>query len=243
VIDFHCHIDLYQNPAQVLESTVLKRCYVLAVTTTPLAWDGTKKLIGDAPRIRMALGLHPELISTRHNEIAQFCGLLSETRFLGEIGIDGSKPHRSSIVLQREIFRTILQAAQKHGGRIMSIHSRGATSEVLDEIERCPESGTHVLHWFSGTMSQLKRAIELGCWFSVGPAMLKSAKGLKLAEKMPDDRIITETDGPFTSRNGVPLMPWDVSEAERVLGNLWNKKSHEINEIIESNFSQLARSL
>lgn len=239
MIDFHCHIDLYKSPASVIKSAVEKKCYVLAVTTTPLAWNGTKQLIGDAPRIRIALGLHPELIPTRHHEISQFCDLIPQTRFLGEIGIDGSRPHRNSLALQQEIFRAILEAAQNAGGRIMSIHSRGAANEVLDEIERCPKSGTAVLHWFSGTMTQLKRAIDIGCWFSVGPAMLKSSKGQKLAEKMPTDRVTTESDGPFTNSNGVPLTPWDVVDSESILAKLWKKDIKETQVQIYQNFRRL----
>ena len=77
------------------------------------------------------------------------------------------------------------------------------------------------MHWFSGTHGELARAIDLGCWFSVGPAMLRGAKGRRLASLMPLDQVLTETDGPITRQNGKGLMPWDVRKAEEELGVLW----------------------
>ena len=71
MIDFHCHVDLYPDPSTVLAEAVRKGCYVLAVTTTPLAWSGTRRVINGAPRIQVGLGLHPELVVERAHEVAQ----------------------------------------------------------------------------------------------------------------------------------------------------------------------------
>ncbi|MGO2232257.1 TatD family hydrolase [Psychrobacter sp.] len=59
-----------------------------------------------------------------------------------------------------------------------------------------------VLQFFqhSSTQGQLKRAVNMGCWFTVGPAMLNTKKGQSLVSMMPKDRILTETDGPFAKK-------------------------------------------
>ena len=118
-----------------------------------------------------------------------YARLLSETHYVGEIGLDGSRQHRATLAKQREVFKTILNACEAAGGRVMTVHSRGATSLVLDYLERFDKAGLPVLHWFSGTQTELRRAIELGCWFSVGPAMLQAEKGRRLASLMPPDRV------------------------------------------------------
>lgn len=41
LIDFHCHLDLYDNP-QAVVTACGKLNYILSVTTTPKAWFGTK---------------------------------------------------------------------------------------------------------------------------------------------------------------------------------------------------------
>lgn len=177
MIDFHCHIDLYPDPSAILEGIDAHGTYVLAVTTTPKAWRGNKKLVGARKRVRVALGLHPELVAQRHGEVALLCGLLPEARYVGEIGLDGSPAHRDSMDQQRAVFDRILQACAGHGGRIMTIHSRGAATSVLDALEKHRDAGVPILHWFSGTSRELERAIAMGCWFSIGPAMLRSRRG------------------------------------------------------------------
>ncbi|MBU2501133.1 TatD family hydrolase [bacterium] len=239
MIDLHCHVDLYPDPRAIVAEAVRRECYVLAVTTTPLAWNGTKQVIAGSPQVPMGLGLHPELVLERASEIEQFIDLLPAAKFVGEIGLDGSPRHRESLPLQIDIFRTILEAVARDGGRVMSIHSRGAANETLDELERHAGSSTPVLHWFSGTTRELQRAISLGCWFSVGPAMLKGEKGRKLVELIPIDRILTETDGPFTRSGSEPLFPWNVEQAERALGGIWQVDSLEVRQHIRDNLSRL----
>ena len=104
----------------------------------------------------------------------------------------------------------------------MSIHSRGAETRVLDILEAHPGAGTPVLHWFSGNRAELQRAITLGCWFSVGPAMLAGAKGRDHLSEMPLNRVLPETDGPFAKRRGATLMPWEASDIADYLEPLIN---------------------
>jgi Tat protein secretion system quality control protein TatD with DNase activity len=91
------------------------------------------------------------------------------------------------------------------GGRIMTIHSRRAAGPVLDALASRADAGVPVLHWFSGSRRELQRAIDQGCWFSVGPAMFNGERGRGLAAMMPRDRILTESDGPFAQIEGRPL--------------------------------------
>ncbi len=37
MIDFHCHLDLFPNPSEIVKTCLDKGLYVLAVTTTPSA--------------------------------------------------------------------------------------------------------------------------------------------------------------------------------------------------------------
>jgi TatD DNase family protein len=240
VIDFHCHLDLYPDPTAVLAEATRKGCYVLAVTTTPLAWNGTRRVINGAPRIQIALGLHPELVAERAQEASLLCELVPDARFIGEIGLDGSPRHRSSLPLQVDVFRNILDAVARDGGRVMSVHSRGAASETLDELERHAGSSTPVLHWFSGTPKELLRAVALGCWFSVGPVMLRGEKGRKLVELMPPDRVLTETDGPFARKGRQPLFPWDAIRAEDTLGRAWGTDITVTRQRLRDNLRTLA---
>ena len=162
------------------------------------------------------------MVADRHSEVELACDLIKRTRYVGEVGLDGSPAHRGSLDIQRKVLRRIFEACRAEGGRIVSIHSRMAASPVLDEIERAGDIGTPILHWFSGSPAELSRAIDLGCWFSVGPTMLASRKGANLVSLMSHDRVLTETDGPFGQVEGRPLEPWDVPLATASLATVWN---------------------
>ena len=196
VIDFHVHLDLYPEPHRIARNCAERGLYVLSVTTTPSAWHGTKALAGKGTRT--ALGLHPQLAHEHRHELALFDELLPQARYVGEIGLDGAPEFKSHWDDQYAVFEHVLRACARAGGRIMSIHSRRASKAVLDCLEAHPAAGIPVLHWFSGGKRDLERAIAHGCWFSVGPAMLRSARGKELTAKMPRERVLTETDGPFS---------------------------------------------
>jgi TatD DNase family protein len=221
VIDFHCHLDLYENPPEVIQGCVSRRMYVLAVTTTPSAWSGTRALVNGAQRVRVALGLHPQLASERRNELDLFDRLLPEARYVGEIGLDGSKELQDQWRDQVAVFERILLSCRAAGGRIMSIHCRRAVGQVLERIEACGPAGVPVLHWYSGSQRDLERAVNLGCWFSVGPATVLSENGRRLIERMPAGRVLTETDGPFASFRGRRALPWDIDAAIPKLAEIW----------------------
>lgn len=161
MIDFQCHIDLFPEPASLIKEVEESGIYVLAVTTTPKSWEHLQVLLRNSTRIRSAVGLHPELVMERSAEVEQVCAIMASTRYVGEVGIDGSPHLKPSLEMQRQVFAQILKACCKLGGKILSIHSRRAATTVLDELSTAHGLGTAVLHWFSGSKKELERAIEL----------------------------------------------------------------------------------
>ena len=242
MIDFHCHIDLFPNPSALVEECERSGLYVLSVTTVPSAWRGTMALSQNSKRIRTALGLHPELAHERESELKLFDELLPEAKYIGEIGLDRTPGTEAHWPAQARVFRHILASCRRSGGRVMSIHSRRATDEVLDELEALPDAGTAVLHWFTGSQVQLRRELSLGCWFSVGPAMLRGQRGRDLVSRMPRDRLLTESDGPFAQIDARAATPSDVSTALRYLGDLWSLSSAAVHQLVMDNFRALISS-
>ncbi|MFC8040668.1 Qat anti-phage system TatD family nuclease QatD [Paenarthrobacter sp. NPDC057355] len=243
MIDFHCHLDLYPNPVAIADEAKRRNIGVLSVTTTPSAWRGTSNLAVGNPAIRTALGLHPQLASERRHELPLFQDLLSSTDFVGEVGLDGSPEHHESRNDQRFVFREILRACERAGGKVVSVHSRRAASAVMDQLEQHPRSGTPILHWFSGTQPELRRAIARECWFSVGPSMLAGSKGRGLVSAMPRNRVLLESDGPFTGRNGRPLAPWDAALAIDTISHVWNLPPDVVAAVVQNNERSLLRHL
>jgi TatD DNase family protein len=239
VIDFHAHLDLYPDPLAAARECIARNLYVLSVTTTPSAWDGTAALTEGAPRIRTALGLHPQIAHERKGELPLFERLLPEVRYVGEVGLDGGPEYRRYWPDQEHVFTRVLDLCARAGGRIMTIHSRRAATQVLDALARQPGAGTAILHWFSGTQKELARAVDLGCWFSVGPAMLAGEKGRALAAKMPRDRVLTESDGPFAQVDGRAAWPWDADKAVEMIAPIWSEPTDAVRHRLVSNLRRL----
>lgn len=240
MIDFHCHLDLYPDPKSVARACVERGLYMLSVTTTPSAWSGTLALSQNATRIRTALGLHPQIAHQRKGELPLFERLLPKAQYVGEIGLDGAPEFKAHWADQMLVFGRALDLCQAAGGRTLSIHSRRAATPVLDALEARPGVGTPILHWFSGSNRELARAIEIGCWFSVGPAMLRGEKGRELVRRMPKNRILTESDGPFAQVAGRAAWPWEAAYATSDLEKLWEQSSTEVEGQLLDNLRNIA---
>lgn len=239
MIDLHCHLDLLPEPSRTVAQCVSRGLYVLSVTTVPSAFEGTAALVPAGSRIRTALGLHPELAAARSHELALFERLLQWTRYVGEVGLDGTRDHRHTLGTQRAVFDNVLQLCGHAGGKTLSIHSRGAAGAVLDALSRAPGAGKFVLHWFVGSQRQVARAVELGCWFSIGPAMLTSRAGRESMAAMPAERVLPESDGPFGSIAGTPAMPWDAWTIVAPLAEFWRMPPREVEQRIMRTFKAL----
>jgi TatD DNase family protein len=211
-VDFHCHVDLYEDHAAVIAECDRERVATLAVTTTPKAWPRNRELATKSAHVRIALGLHPQLVAERENELPTFERYLADARYVGEIGLDAGPRFYRSFPAQERVFERILRACAEQGGKILTVHSIRTASKVLNHIERAlpQDRGRVVLHWFTGTAAEARRAVALGCYFSINGEMLRSPKHRSLVGSLPLDRLVTETDGPFVERDGRPLRPRDV---------------------------------
>jgi TatD DNase family protein len=220
LVDFHCHLDLYPDFEALVGESERLEIFTLAVTTTPKAWARNQMLASNTRYVSAALGLHPQLVAEHWREIDLWEKLLGETRYVGEVGLDAGPRYFSSRARQEEIFRRILRCCSEAGNKILSIHSVRSATKVLDLIEEdvAPGRAKFVFHWFSGSRAEAKRAASLGCYFSVNGQMLQSDRGRALVSSLPEDRLLTETDGPFTTQGDCPARPRDVGQAVKLLG-------------------------
>lgn len=241
MIDLHTHLDLYPNALDILARVNKENHFTLAVTTSPRAWLATSQVFKGHENIKVALGLHPEVADQKFGELDLLVSSIPKTDFIGEVGIDGSARYSRTLNKQEIIFDSTLRECEKAGGRIISIHSRGAASKVLSIIKKYPSCGTPILHWFSGSITELKEAIEMRCYFSVNALMLKSKKGRDLASRIPSELVLPESDGPFVILNGKPIMPWEAIDVCFVLSDIWNVSLQDAKVKVMENFDALLR--
>ena len=240
-VDFHCHVDLYPDHLKVIEECDQQRVATLAVTTTPKAWRRNQELAASSEYVLVALGLHPQLITERADELPLFEQLLEHTRYVGEIGLDGGPRFYASLPEQERVFARILAACAEQGGKILSVHSVRAVRKVLDhlEAELLPEQAHVVMHWFTGTATEAKRATELGYYFSINSEMLDSPRHRLLIATLPRERLLTETDGPFVRAGESAARPLNVSATVTALAGVLLMSPAAVQSLILRNLSNL----
>lgn len=69
--------------------------------------------------------------------------------------------------------------------------------------------------------------------------MLAGEKGHGLAARMPIDRVLPKTDGPFTSDGATPLKPWDAWKVCDVLADIWSMSRSEVEDQLTANLDKL----
>lgn len=156
----------------------------------------------DSPFVKLALGLHPWWVSADEDclaeELRAFDAALSETHYMGEVGLDFSKRRIAMRDAQLCAFRHIAGACAKAGGKVLSIHCVKAYDDALSILKSsgCLASCTCIFHWFSGSFPQLAQAVDAGCFFSVSARMLETKKGREYAKAIPLQKLLLETDAP-----------------------------------------------
>ena len=242
MLDAHCHLDLYPDPTRTALNAESAGVFVVCVTNLPSAFLAARPHFRQFKRARLALGLHP-LNAELHtdNELNQFRELVNETSFIGEVGLDFSREGRETKDRQLNSFQFVLRALNGEP-KFVTIHSRQAESAVL-EVLRQEYPHPVVFHWYSGAAKCLEDAIQAGHFFSINPAMTRSAKGRDVISRVPRDRILTESDGPFVRMGSRAIEPADVRAVEETLGTIWGTDILAARTIVRQNFQQLIRPL
>lgn len=193
--DTHFHLDLQKDKSKAIEDILKNEIYTIAMTNLPDLYQKETSLYGQK-YIRIALGFHPELIHEYRNKIPVMWKYLTEARYIGEVGLDFTD--KSYTKEQVAFFSELIARCKNDSNKIISIHSRGAETEVVDIIGT-DFKFTPILHWYSGTIENLKKACNRGYYFSVNSSMIRTKKFAQMLGYIPHDKILLETDNPFTS--------------------------------------------
>lgn len=125
IIDCHCHFDRMQNPQSFLYENELRGNYIIGMTNTPRHFQTGFPYVKSCRFIRLALGFHPQAIEEIYSQLSLFKELISNTSYIGEVGLDFNKYFINSKSIQLESFDYIC-ACLSDQKKIISIHSRMA---------------------------------------------------------------------------------------------------------------------
>ena len=237
-IDTHFHLDLYKDPKSILDQIEKNRIYTIAVTNAPSVFYHTENLTKSCKYIRPALGFHPELVFERENELSIFLANIKRTRYIGEVGLDFGKQSERDKTVQRKVFEKIISACSDYNDKILTIHSKGSYRDVLDIIgENFPNK--IIMHWYSGSLRELDRAVDYGFYFSVNLPMTRSNSGQKVIKTIPRKYVLTESDGPFAKYRGSPCSSLSIPIIINSLSQIYMETPEVCKNIVYRNFERL----
>jgi TatD DNase family protein len=234
-IDTHCHLNLYPDPVQALDES--PETVVVMVTELPSHYRLQAIRFRGDRRVRVALGLHPlRAASASALEISQLVRQLPNTEYVGEVGLDFSRHGQDTKTAQFRVFdRLLAQPALRH--KVVSAHSRGAEAEVIQRLQAA--TVTAILHWYTGPLGLIEKALAAGLYFSINPAMLRSEKGRRVVAAVPPNRALTESDGPFAKAYGHPAAPADIRMLVTDLAELWKRDPADTRQQLHDNLAEL----
>ncbi|MBR1408512.1 MAG: TatD family hydrolase [Clostridia bacterium] len=123
---------------------------------------------------------------------------------IGECGLDRSIPSVSKEEQRKALIRQLELACTVQ--KPLILHVRQAYGEMLEILSRYRESlPALVLHGCSASPESIRQYLQLGAFVSVGsPVTWEGAvKPKKAAAAVPADRLLIETDSPFSPPEGM----------------------------------------
>lgn len=226
LIDFHFHLDYYEDYINKYEYINNKFIYTLCMTNMPELYEANISILKVTKYVKFALGFNPQLAGSEKFNKNIFNKYLTTTKYIGEVGLDYSREYISSKNKQKEIFEYICSVVADKN-KIMSIHSRNAEEDVLSILVK-NKIKYAIFHWYTGSLSTLEKIIKEGYYVSVNSSMMKTKKGLEIIKSIPLDRILVESDGPFTKVGDKVAKPENLRSIYNELSRILGLKSEEL---------------
>jgi TatD DNase family protein len=258
VVDSHCHLaddafaaDLDAVIHRAKAAGVGEALVILEAGNASEAAQA-EKISSRWPDVRCAIGVHPHQAYMFADDPRRAGTLVREqfertpsARAVGEIGLDYHYDY-SPPAVQQAVFRAQLRVARELD-RPVVIHTREAETETVAILH--DEGGLAlrgVLHCFTGTDTLADQALGLGFYISLaGIVTFGKADALRTtARRVPDDRLLTETDSPFLApvpHRGKRNEPAFVAAVVGALATLRETDQDELARTTTSNFHTLFR--
>lgn len=208
VIDSHCHL---ADPAfgEDLEAVVsragtagVERALCILSADEPDELARATAVRAAWPAIAFAAGVHPHRAGTyadqpeRAARVSATAIAAVEAVAVGEIGLDYHYDHAPRPV-QQAVFAAQAALAVERGLPVV-IHTREAADDTFAIL--AGTAGVRgVMHCFSGTPDEARRALDLGFYISLSGILTfpRAANLRELAVLVPEDRLLVETDAPY----------------------------------------------
>lgn len=241
---FDTHAHLYDDAfAEDVEEVVNKLEQKLSYVVIPAEDVETSKkaveLANTHSFLYAAVGIHPHRTKAAKEKDLETLQELAQNnpkvKAFGEMGLDYFYFH-SDKETQQKWFALQIEAAKEMDLPII-IHDRDAHQDTLDILKAHKDGKLRgIIHCFSGSYEVAKEMIKLGFYISfAGPVVFpNSTKLKKVAQLLPLERMLIETDSPYLTpppnrgKRNDPSNVWYVAE------EIARLKSISVEKVIEA---------
>jgi TatD DNase family protein len=248
--DVHCH--LYDESFDKDRDRVINRAKkvlsgILIAGENPPA---NKKIIDIAKKYPkfcfVSLGIQPqEIHKFTDEEIEEEIAWIKKQKpiAISEIGLDYATIKREKQgefekTRQIEWFERFIELAKELDVPII-VHSRWAVKPVIEILEELKPKKA-ILHAFSGTLEEAKRALKLGYKFSIGNTVAYAEQKRDLVKELPMEAFILETDSPVASpKPGERNEPSNITLVICDIAKIKNISEDKVIEITNKNVKEL----
>lgn len=209
--DVHNHIENYGEYEKIpalFQSGENKNIGVLMMGMDVPSFLEAKKIEQACENAIACFGIHPWNAHLYSDKTDTFENYVREAKIVGEIGLDAQWSREEFRHLQADVFYTQLDLAKKYN-RPVSLHTVGMESECFEAIKSAGLESV-CIHWFHGSISLAKKYLDIGCYFSLGPDVGFLPEADALAQYIPSERLLIETDGAdcFSWARKCEKSPW-----------------------------------
>jgi len=213
-IDTHIHLDLFAEPALLLQEAEQAGVGAWVVPgVAPEQWSEVMATTALHEQIYVAPGIHPQAAGNfQKAHLDKLRQLLTHERAvaIGEVGLD--RQLEVPWQQQEELFLAMIRLAREMEKPLL-IHARRSTERILELLQR--DGGGHVegiFHAFSGSLETARKVIDLGFLLGVGGvATMQTARRLpEVIREVPVEALVLETDAPYLTpepHRGQPNRP------------------------------------
>ncbi len=203
LIDTHAHLDfedLRENLDEVLGNALdagVEKIIIPGVATDDI--PEIIKIIDTYDNVYGAVAVHPtEAINWQDGDYEKLKDYARHEKIvaIGETGLDYYWD-KTFLEKQKQVYKEHIRLALELDLPLI-IHNRDAHADTIETLKEYP-GVKGVMHCFSGSPEFAMDCIKIGFYISLGgPVTFKnSRKPKEVAEKVPLERLLIETDSPF----------------------------------------------
>jgi TatD DNase family protein len=246
VIDSHTHLDSCAPDDADLVAEAAREGVnrILTVGTDGASCRAALQAAERFPQVYAAIGRHPNSATGfDDNDLAELEALAAHERCraIGETGLDFYRDHATPEDQQRA-FEAQIELARSTGKPLV-IHTRAAEDPTIETLASRADGVKVILHCFS-MPTRLDECLEHGWYVSFAGNVTypKAAELADAAAKVPDDRILVETDAPYLTPQVVRKernRPALVTHTARFVAERRGTSYEALEQLVESNAAEL----